>query len=371
MDCVPDIATQQEIYQQVLDSELFYKAVLSQDEPHPLPDRLTADEDILACFDEIRVLKSQLTSLKAYANFVSEVLTDKPVDQLSTPKEAAIADNVLSKEKQNLRSIKRERAAVDSRLPATIEELFIAARKQDQQMSRLRNQLLRSKASIRAKEVDAAIASGNAKVLESLVDVIDEVDKESCEKIIDFMRQVTTTNERDGSQLSSEVDALRSQLMQRRISLEQLQKKKEELERRKEHIAHTVPGALQAHAKGAFEEQLSKVLFAFGGVRVKYMRENGIQIAIDSTIFGSDAARHRRGSEYSKTTHMLDIEFDTEDSSESVVMRGLRVRGIDLTPPDVPVSDLKQVPLKWAVHEVNSRLCKFVKSAIGDRNEIE
>lgn len=367
MDNVPDIATQQEVHQQVLDTELFYNSVLSQNESQSLPDELPLEREELACFEEIRGLKLQLMPSKSYSNFISEILTENPVDQLSTPKEAAIADNILSKEKQTLRSIKRKRAEGKSRLPSIIEELGAADRRQDRLVGRLRQQLLASKASIHANEIDTAIVSENIQVLESLVGVIDEVDKESCEKIIAFVRRVTAMNERDGSQLSSRVDALRRQLTKRRMTTEQHQKKKEDLERRKEHIAHTVPGALQDITKGALEDQLSMVLFAFSGIKVVSIHENGTRIAIDSTIFSCGNDRLSWGSDRSRETHMLDIEFDFDDASDDVA-RGLHVWGVTLSPPDVPVSDLKNVPLECAVREVNFRLHEFVTRSADNSN---
>lgn len=370
MDNVPDIATQQEVYQHILDTELFYNSVLPQNESQPLPDELPLEREELACFEEIRGLKLQLAPSKSYSNFISEILTEKPVDQLSTPKEAAIADNILSKEKQTLRSIKRNRAEANSRLSPIIEELCAAGRRQDCLVDRLRQQLLASKVSIHANEVDTAIVSENIQMLESLVGVIDEVDRESCEKIIAFVRQVTATNEREASQLNTRVDALRRQLNQKCMTTEQRKKKEEDLERRKEHIAHTVPGALQANIKGALEERLSMVLFACSGVTVESIHENGIQIAIDSTIFsyGDNILRWR--SDHSRKTYMLDIEFDFDDASDDMT-RGLHVRKVTLSPPDVPVSDLKKVPMECAVREVNFRLCEFVRRSGNNANPMK
>lgn len=365
MDDVPDIATQQEVYEVLLDSDFYYKTFLPRDDTHnPPPEELSADREILAYFEDIRRLKSQLNSLKSYSNFASQIKTKKPVDQLSTPKEAAVADSVLGKEKQVLRSIKRERADADSRLPATVEELFITARKQDFQLARLRHQLLASKAAIHAKEVDAAIAAGNIRALENLVDVIDEVDEESCGKIISFMRKITTLDESDSSQHRTKIGAFRTQLRKRRASLEQRRKKKDALERRIKDLALTIPGVLQAHTESAMDDSLVKVLSAFGGMRVKSMHENGILFSINATIFGSGNEQNRLGDDRFKTTHMLDIVFDPEETSNSVVARGLRVREIVLDSSDVPVSDLNQVPLKWAVREVNSRLFELIESNV-------
>lgn len=361
MNNVPDVATQQEVYQQTLETNLFFSSFLSNDDSHPPADKLSADKDIQACFEEIRTLKSQLTPLEAYSKFIARILTENPIDKLATPKEAAIADTALCKEKQTLRAIKKERADMDANLPAIVEQVVASSRKRDAQSSRLERQLRASKAAMHAGEVNSAIKSQNITALERLIDVIDEVDEEHCEKIIALMQNLKAEDEYIASQRYATVDSLRNQVSERKTTLDLLQRKAADLDIHIEQINRTVPGASECRNECELSQMLMNCIFALGGVRVKQMREDGMKIAIDATIFGSSDMKHRWGTEHIRVTHVLDIKIDPMEVDDGSGC-DLYVQDVTLDPPDVAVSDLKYAPLTWAVREVNSRLRNFIRS---------
>lgn len=350
-----ELDKQRRALEKATDLDLFYTSFLQSDDSRQSIDDLSAHVDIESAFDELRQLKTQHVALSTGRLFMQEVLKNQPIETVATAKDAAMAEASLRENKEKVRAIKSKRSATEKRLPDLIGELVECERLRQMRASKIRRRMLKEQAAVRSSEVFEAIQNRDIDTIESLVSHIDEVDENSCQTIIQFLRAEEGEVHRHGTSSRSRVDAFRKEVEEDMYLVEGLERRANELQSKLQVINSSVQNAQAIRADITLQEQSALVLHSLIGVHVREVRTDGLSIAIKAMLFVPECTSVDR----SRTTHLLDFEF--KHGSDGDAHDGTQLYDVMLQPSDVSVRDLGDVTFPLAVQTVVKRLGDFMR----------
>lgn len=349
-----DIESQREALSRATDFDLFLSSFLPADESHQSIDEVSADVDIQSAFDELRYLKQESVALTTARLVMTQILTNQPIEKVTTAKDVVLAEASLREGKEKLRVIKKKRNEADKRLPDLIEEVSQCVQQRDLRAAEVRRNILKEQAAVRSQQVREALERHDIDAIESLISHIDEVDISSCNEMLDFLRKEKAVANRDGTSCRTRVDTLLKEVEDDREIVQDKEDRASELESRIQSIDASIAPASAIRSEIALHEQLVFVLSSLGGLKIREIRRGGLSIAINAMLFVPNCSTIDR----SRTTHFLDFEYGNSDGGEN--QEDTDLFDVMLQPADVSVKDLRNSDLRLVVQIVIRRLRDFM-----------
>lgn len=311
------------------------------------------DFEIQATLEHLKRLKFQNIGLRTKELFLQRVLDSKSVeDTFPTPQDVAKLELSLGREKTKLRSIKAARAAAEKSLEDAASNIDRVAGERDMARAEIDRTISNIKATSRLEVVKTALESGHENALEKLVRDVDELDAACCQHVTHELRKQKRTIEKEARARSNRSETLRAEV-------EELEKEVSEMEHESTSLQAQISkgdkenkNAEELRREWTLQEELAELLSALVGIRIRDVRENGMTIDINSSVFAKPTSVAKSPT----ATHTLDIEFGSNELGETVVAY------IHLSPGDVHVSDIVEdmnLSLEKGVQKVFSRFMRL------------